>query len=99
MRTAKDTAEVASFLICLCLGFTVSFGWVLPAIRDVQMELMKHLFAVSFGFGIGVCFFLIYLPIQDLVVSAFKTIAAKIDAVDEMKQAKQKKKGPNQDES
>jgi hypothetical protein len=62
-RDERETVELSAFLICLCLGFTFAFKWVLPALQDVQMEMMKYLFGVGFGFGTGICFFLIWLPV------------------------------------
>ncbi len=91
MRSGRETAEIAAFLICLCLGFTFSFVWVLPALRDVPVELMKHLCALSLGFGLGMCFFLIYLPIQDLVLMGWKKLADKIDSREQAKVNKSNK--------
>ena len=99
MKVARDPAtELASFLICLCLGFTLSFTKILPLFQDMPIELMRHLFAVGFGFGTGVCFFLIYLPIQDLAFRMGQKISFKIDSLDQVKKAKKPTLEENRDE-
>ena len=100
MRSAREAAELAAFLVCLCLGFTFSFVWVLPTLRDVPVEFMKHICAVGMGFGLGVCFFLIYLPIQDVVLTGWEKLASWIDSRDEARAEKEtKKKGGQADGS
>lgn len=71
MRDGRETAELSGFLICLCLGFTFSFEVLIPGLRDVQMEMMKYLFGVGFGFGLGVCFYLIWTSLTHLIGHAY----------------------------
>ncbi|MGK5083416.1 hypothetical protein WDW37_08915 [Bdellovibrionota bacterium FG-1] len=80
MKDIRETADLAGFLICLCLGFTFSFEVMIPTLRDIQVEMMKYLFGVGLGFGLGVCFYLIWVPIQHLIGIALEKFGAFLDS-------------------
>jgi hypothetical protein len=81
MKDARETADLAGFLICLCLGFTFAFKVLIPTLHDVQMEMMKYLFGVGFGFGIGVCFYLIWVPIHHFICRGFDMLGTLLEWV------------------
>ena len=80
MRNARETADLSGFLICLCLGFAFSFEVLIPGLQGVDMQMMKYLFGVGFGFGLGVCFYLIWIPIQRFIEEVYGGLCAWLES-------------------
>lgn len=99
MRDGRGTADLAAFLICLCLGFTFSFEVLIPGLRDIQMEMMRYLFGVGFGFGLGVCFYLITASLLHLISHAYERFwTFQESRAEKSAQGKSKRRSPSSGE-
>ena len=90
MRDWKETADVSGFVISLFLGFYLAFKTVLPVLGEVDVEVMRYLCALGLGFGLGICFYLIFTPAHALLCLGHQKLMAWIEKREKATKTQQK---------